>query len=241
MNSRILQGIGWTAFAALLATVGVVFLSACDFGFMPVFGLRYCQAKAAPLDLASEREREWSLRARIHEAELKVAQLPLCAKDTAPPKPAEPPVPPPQPPPPEPLKIPKQLSELEGCWQSERGDIQIVSDDEARRPTGRVRICFCLGANGRGKARVIYNDDGQTCDGDLGANIEQKRLTMRHNLIPCAHGTSSGINGEIIVCTADAGGTGTCDSQTLGRVHGGLRGEKFERVSNEHCGWHPSR
>ncbi|HEX4411072.1 MAG TPA: hypothetical protein VH206_20065 [Xanthobacteraceae bacterium] len=245
MNSRILQAIGWTAFAALLIMIGVVFLSACDLGFTPIFGLRYCQAKAAPTDLTSERERERSLRTRIHEAELKVAQLPPCAEKAAelPPPPAPKPAPPapPAPPTPEPLKIPKQLSELEGCWQSERGDMNIVTDDEARRNIGRVRICYCFDANGHGKARWLWNDSGQICEGKLGAEIGQQKLTLRHDKIPCVRAGISSLVPETIVCAADAEGSGTCDAQAISRTGLGFHGEKFHHVSNEYCNWDPPR
>ncbi|HXW23840.1 MAG TPA: hypothetical protein VEK73_03760, partial [Xanthobacteraceae bacterium] len=182
MNGRILRIAGWTAFAALVVGIGVVFLAACDLGIKPLFGLRYCRSSAAAPDLSAERERERALRERIHEAELRIAQLPACAENTPPPlrppvsPPSTPPALPPttlpqqpplqtapeQPPlqtPPrqtspaedEQLKIPERVADLNGCWRSERGDIDLVSDDAEQRPVGKVRICYCFGSNGRGR------------------------------------------------------------------------------------------
>src|SRR5262249_24800948 len=157
----ILRGIAWAAFALLLVGIGVLFLAACDLGLRPLLGLRYCTL-AAMSDLAGERERERALRARIHEAELRIAQLPECAPEPQPqpppppaPEPSPAPAPRPAPKAEEPLNIPSQVSDLKGCWQSARGDMQMVTDDEEKRPIGKVRVCYCFGSDGRGKARWI--------------------------------------------------------------------------------------
>ncbi|HXW23838.1 MAG TPA: hypothetical protein VEK73_03750 [Xanthobacteraceae bacterium] len=245
VNRRVLQGVAWTAFAALVVAIGVVFLAACDLGIKPLFGLRYCRSSAATPGLITERERERALRARIHEAELRIAQLPACAQtaqlpDAPPPEPLPPP--PPPPPSPEPpqqedqLKIPTRIVDLQGCWQSVRGDLELVDDDG--RPAGRVRACYCLGANGRGRAIYIYAD-GRKCSADLRAELKSDGLTMRHGSVGCPRG--EGPEALDIKCRPGTEGLAVCDTQSRRKPEYKWTDEHYQRVSDEHCGWRAPR
>src|SRR5262249_7773381 len=145
----------WAAFAVLVIAIGIVFLAACDLNIRPLFGLRYCVSRASQPDLQAERERERNLRERIHEAELRLAQLPVCTpsgkrpgtKETEPKqKEAEPKQKETEPKQKEAepkqkeaeLKVPTKLEDLRGCWQSVRGDIDLVTDDAEAKPVGKV-------------------------------------------------------------------------------------------------------
>ena len=55
------------------------------------------------------------------------------------------------------MKMTQRLDELKGCWQSERGDIDIVTDDELKKPIGKVRICYCFDQNGTGTVQEVFN------------------------------------------------------------------------------------
>jgi hypothetical protein len=119
----------WLAFVTILLLAGHVMLAACDFGFAPLYGYRYCTAPAEPHGLLAERNRDRDLRAGIDNVELQIASLPSCPQPPNPPPPprdkAEIPLPEPskQPQVKEQLKIPTRLEDLKGCWQSVRGDI----------------------------------------------------------------------------------------------------------------------
>ena len=78
MSMRLLSGMLWAFFALLMLITGQQFLAACDLGFRPLFGMRYCEAPAATPDFATEIEKGRHLRVRIHEAELRLASLPPC-------------------------------------------------------------------------------------------------------------------------------------------------------------------
>jgi hypothetical protein len=259
LNKRVLAWAAWGAFAALLVGIGLVFLAACDLGLRPLFGLRYCQPAAAASDVTGERERERSLLARIHETELQLAQLPACAQETAPPspppeppapQPAPPPVPVPPPPAPQPpapapqpppkpddeLKIPKRVDDLKGCWQSVRGDLEVVDDND--HPVGNVRACYCLGSNGRGRAIYLYTD-GHRCTADLRAQIKGEGLTMRHGSSSCNRG--SGLDPQDITCRAGEGGVAVCETRSRRRPDHFWSDERYLRVTYEHCNQRPSR
>jgi hypothetical protein len=256
VDKRVLQGALWAAFAALAVSIGVLFLAACDLGIKPLFGLRYCAFGAAANGLTAERERERDLRVRLHEAELRIAQLPACSQNVPPPlpapappapepvppapesSPASPPPPPPEPPKQDQLKIPTRLDELRGCWQSVRGDLDIVSDDAEQRPIGKVRKCFCFGANGRGKARWLFTD-GRTCETGLRAQLRPGELAIQHTGAPCSDGSRN--VPEAIACRAEESGAATCDVQSLGKMRTRTTNEKYTRVSDAHCNWRPSR
>jgi len=234
----------WIGFASLIVLGGYAMLSACDFGgTLNLYGYKYCAAAAAPGRLAVERERERELRAHVLEAEIRLARLPSCAPP-APPQPppapccgnrAEAPHPPPLPPQPgsdEQLKIPARIQDLKGCWQSVRGDIPIVTDDEARRPVGNVRICLCFNERGKGAVLMKFTD-GDTCRAPLSARLGSGELFLRHGRIPCkAH--SHHVAEEILCREADAE-SASCDTQSLGRTRTRTTGEKYRRVSENHC------
>jgi hypothetical protein len=219
----------WAAFAIALGAIAHQLLLACDTG-SGLFGLRYCQSRAAfsPVGSNLEQERERSLRKRLHEAELRLAQLPAC------------PAPPTQngptqvAPPPEILKIPTKVEDLKGCWQSERGDLQIRSDDERAELVGEARICFCLGADGGGEARYLFAN-GDRCSGPLTAKLTAAQLTMSQGRVQCrSHGF---IVPADIVCTQHSEGTASCNTQSLGLTRSSVDNEKYQRVDNSRCEW----
>jgi hypothetical protein len=236
---------GWITFALLVGCCGYLALAACDLGIRPLFALGYCSVHAAPDRLADQRARERDLRDRIHEAELRLARLPVCAAPPPPPPrepkkeakveaPAPQPTPTPQPSPtetPQPqeqLKIPKSLSELKGCWQSARGDLPLVTDDEERRPVGNVRICYCFGDKGRGSVRYRYTD-GRKCSGPARARLSDGKL-MIDEPEHCAVRA-------VVTCNSQGeGNSAICDVVSYGRTPGGgYTDEKFQRVTEEHC------
>jgi hypothetical protein len=134
------------------------------------------------------------------------------------------------------LTIPQQLSDLKGCWQSVRGDIPMVSDDEKRRPEGNVRICYCFGDNGRGTTRYIYTDGGK-CIGPLRARLSSARLLIDHRRISCTGPGNHGyvVPGEI-TCKGQVGGnSASCDSISRGRMPTAMKDEKYRRVTAEYC------
>jgi hypothetical protein len=234
----------WVVFALVVVACGERMLSACDLGWQPLFGLRYCRAEAAPDPIAAERARELELRAKLHEVELRIARLPACAPPprqepsrAAPPQRTEATPPqqlPPAPPPPEELTIPRTLADLKGCWQSVRGDLPIVTDDEEQRPLGKVRICYCFDDNGRGNVRYTYTD-GERCTTTLRTRLSPDQLSFTHRRLRCDHRRGYIVPAET-VCKSDAPGTAaTCDRQTYGRISTKQTGERYRRVSEEHC------
>jgi hypothetical protein len=244
MPVRVLLVAGWVTFAFLVGCCGYLALAACDLGIRPLFALGYCTVHAAPDRLADQRARERDLRDQIHEAELRLARLPVCA--APPPPPPEPkkeakvvpPAPAPEPPPketPEPqeqLKIPKNLSELKGCWQSVRGDLHIVTDDAEEKPIGDVRLCYCFGNSGRGSVQAVYAD-GVRCRAPLQARIYSDRLVIKHQGLKC---TASGhdINpGEIECKGTTEGNSAACDWSTRGSHSGD--DDNYQRVPPERC------
>lgn len=228
----------WVVFVLVVVACGERMLSACDLGWRPLFGLRYCQAQAtpdpiAPDPIAAERAREHELRAKLHEAALRVARMPACAPPPAgqdvPPQRTE--APPSQL---EQLAIPHTLAELKGCWQSVRGDLPMVTDDEEQRPLGTVRICYCFGDNGRGDVRYTYTD-GERCTAALRARVSPDQLSFTHQRLRCDRRRGYIVPADI-VCKSDApGAAATCDRKSYGRVLTKLTGEQYRRVSDEHC------
>src|SRR5262245_40605343 len=47
-------------------------------------------------------------------------------------------------PPAEQLKIPRSLSELNGCWESESGEMGVFSEDNRKLKLGTRRDCYCF-------------------------------------------------------------------------------------------------
>jgi hypothetical protein len=245
----------WAGFAVLTLAGGYAMLRACDLGIWPLFGASACTAPVSDTALAAERERQDHLRANLHSAEIRLAQLPICPPPPPPPKPKpvvqpDPPKPEPvkipDPPPPDPkpepkkeeppsekFEVPKKVEDLKGCWQSVRGDIDIVSDDAEQKPLGKARFCYCFKDNGKGNVLVSYTD-GDLCRAPLTAKLKAGTLSMRHGDIPCrTHVPQVGAN---ITCGHDGSEETTCQIKNLGR-NAELLSEKFIRVSNEHCGW----
>ena len=259
MRDRWLAAAAWVAFVVGVAATAYVSLTACDLGGRHLFGLRYCKVEAPPDRLAAEREREQNLRDLIHRAELRVARLPVCAppaplrpppqREAAvdPPKPPDPPPPrppePPQPPrpvqepaaPPEEMKVPRTLAELEGCWQSVRGDIPMVSDDAEKRPLGKVRICYCFtGRSQGGSARYLYTEGGR-CVGPLRVQLAQDKLSFDHGRINCTHNRGYVVPSDIVCKNSTGGEPASCDTFHRGQVPTSMKDEKFQRVSAAHC------
>jgi hypothetical protein len=158
-----------------------------------------------------------------------------------PPPPAAAPSPPAPPlpvrPPDDRLTIPRNLDDLNGCWQSVRGDIQFFTDDSVHRPLGTVRMCYCLDGRGRGYARYRYSD-GTKCIGALRAQLSQDRLYINHPEIKCVGNPAIGdVVGIDMVC-ADRPGedTASCDINWHFRYpKDPTQDEKFHRVSREYC------
>jgi hypothetical protein len=245
---RALVGLGWLIFALLLIAGGWLMLTACELRPLPLFGYAYCP-RPSPLDaLVPESERERGLRSRLKSAEARLATLPTCQPTATPeppraptPNPSASPAPTPSPTPapsasptPEVMKMPRRISDLKGCWRSERGDIEIVSDDEQQKLIGKVRICYCLGENGTGAVLENFTDS-DTCKGALRAKLEPNRLSMHHDRLGCS-GNKGGIVPEDIICRGDSGEAVTCDTTSLGRMTGlGPKNERFQRVAAEDC------
>jgi hypothetical protein len=249
MPARASSIAGWATFAFLIGCCGYLALAACDLGIRPLFALRYCSVPASPDRLADQRARETGLRDRIHEAEMRLARLPVCAAPSPSPLPPEPkkeakvvpptpqPTPTPQPSPtatpelPEQLKIPKNLSELKGCWQSVQGDLHMT--DDQYNPTGDVRLCYCFGNSGRGSVHAIYTD-GIRCRAPLQARIYSDRLVMKHERLKCIGSDRSIYYGEIECKGTTEGDSATCDWRTQGEPHRG-DDDKYQRVPPERC------
>jgi hypothetical protein len=248
----------WIVFALLILGGGYAMLRACDLGILPLFGSSACAAPPADTATAAERERQEQLRAKLHTAEIRLAQLPICPPPPAPkPLPKPKPVILPDPPPPEPKKdepkkdepkkndpepvekfeIPKNIADLKGCWQSVRGDITVVADNAEHTPVGTGRFCYCFGSDGHGMAIVRFSK-GDVCRGPLVAKIEAGQVLMRHERLPCA-GPSSFAPFAIsnIVCGHGKTNETTCEQQSISKFPPPKRVEQFMRVSDEHCGW----
>jgi hypothetical protein len=231
-------------FTLMLGLISYQLLRACDFEHA-LFGFRYCQRAASAPQIAnsSERERERSLTRRLHEAELRTAQLPVCTTKPQPktnpdpekrpePEQREPIVAPK--PPPEVLKIPAKIEDLKGCWQSDRGDLDIVTDDEKGELIGHVRICLCFGSNGKGEARYLYTD-GDRCVGTLNARLEAGRLSMRQSRAGCR--VHNFIVPNEIVCTQSNESAASCNKLSLGKMRRRVEDEKYHKVDNSQCEW----
>jgi hypothetical protein len=232
MHSRLIVTVGWAGFAVVVLCCCYLMLTACDLAIRPLFGLKYCAAQAGLGHLASQRARETDLKLRIHQAELQFARLPTCAEP--------PPVRPPRTqaerdrPATEELRIPQKVAELEGCWQSIRGDITLFTDDEKHLPVGDVRVCYCFADNGQGTTRYVY-PDGARCVGPLRAGLSADRLTINHPQIDCSGNRGSVVPGEIDCRTAADGNSAICDWLSKGRFPRTRNGLKYRRVTEEYC------
>jgi hypothetical protein len=231
MRQAGLNAVLWGAFALLILTGGYVMLRACDLGFLPLFGASSCAAPTQAAEFADEREREAHLRSGIHSEEIRLALLPACPQ----PLPLKPPEPKPDPQIIQKFEVPKKVEELKGCWQTARGDIEMTTDDAARTPIGKVRICYCFRSDGRGMVQSRYTD-GDVCQGSLRARIspDHKHVFMHHDQVNCQkHGYQVPAD---ISCGNDQSNQTVCEIQNLGRI-GNKFTEQFIKVSDEHCGW----
>jgi len=163
-----------------------------------------------------------------------VARRELDALKARCPPPAAPP--PPAPPPDDRLTIPRNLDDLNGCWQSVRGDLQFVTDDAERRPLGKVRVCYCLGSGGVGYTKYKYSD-GTRCVGALRAQLSQDRLFISHPRINCVGNPAIGyVVGVDVVCSNRPGeDSASCDTEWHFHSPTTTKDEKFRRVSQEYC------
>jgi hypothetical protein len=246
----------WAAFTALLLGGADRMLRACDLGLLPLFGALTCAPAPVDAALQVERERRATLRASLHAAQVSLAELPICAppqsakvvelpdpiKPPEPPKAVDPPKrpepvnpPEPEPKPSEKLVIPKKVEDLKGCWQSARGDIVIYADTPGQKPVATGRFCYCFADNGRGTARIKY-DDGRICSGPLVAKLRPDKLSMRHNKLACTGDEK--FSPQDIVCVRSETGETTCESRSFGKYAIVKRLEEYVRVSEDECDWH---
>jgi len=242
---RILAALGWLAFAAIVVAGGRMMLGACEVRTWPVLDYAYCPVppRQDRSGLDAERDRSAVLQSRVRRTEQQLAALPVCQPPAPPPPPepekraeAPPPPPPPAPPPPDQMMIPTRLEDLKGCWQSERGDINIVSDDEREVLMGVVRICYCFDDDGKGTITQTFKGGG-ICKGTLRVQLSPNELKMHHPILRCSQGKGR-INASNITCTGAQGQTAVCGSVSLGRMKGrGISGEHFNKVSDAACEW----
>jgi hypothetical protein len=213
----------WIAFALLISAGGYVMLRACDLEILPLFG-NACQTQTYSGDLVTARERQASLHSRIHAAEIRVALIAVCSR----------PVKPDDRQAVRKFEIPKDIEDLEGCWQSSRGDIDIVSDDAEQRHLGQARFCYCFRNNGQGIAQIRYAD-GEVCSTALTARLLPGSVTMHHEAIDCRHNT--GLVAGAITCRND-GQSSEATCEIAGRGQSGNKVvEQFVHVGNDYCGW----
>jgi len=243
--TRILAALGWLVFAGIVVLGGQMMLGACEVRSWPVLGYAYCPVppRQDRSGLDAERDRSAVLQSRVRRAEQQLAALPVC-KPPAPPPPPEPeqraeapppPPPPPAPPPPEEMKIPDRVEDLKGCWQSDRGDIQIVTDDERQRPIGVVRVCYCFDDRGRGTIKHTFQD-GDSCRGPLRVQLEPNTLKLRHAKLPCSGRKPDHVPASI-ECKASEGQSAECIADQLGNNRGKMAPERFRKVSAAACDW----
>ncbi len=241
--ARLTAATGWLTFAVLAVLGGWLMLGACEVRPLPLFGYAYCPAPRAPksIDLMAAAEREHVLKSRVHRFEMQLAALDACQPPPPPPAPEPAPLPPaaaPEPPPqPQQMKIPATLAELKGCWVSERGDKQLSSDDERRVPMGKVRTCYCFGETGKGRIVLVYTD-GPVCRGRISATLTPMKLKIDQPGFDCGvqQGTLRGHVKTFVTCRAGENDVALCDTQSLGRMRGLSRDEKYQRTTNDQCG-----
>jgi hypothetical protein len=239
MNGRQVAAVAWIAFLAVLGAVAQLALTACDIGLHPLFARRYCPAQTTS-PLASEQARERDLRDRLHEAQLRISRLPVCLPPTehrAEIVPVPTPSPVPTPAPDQRLAIPRELSDLKGCWASVRGDIPAYTTDEKHQLVGHRRICYCLSDNSNGEARETFLGGGR-CVGPLKVRLSGGRLIMSHDDLPCTNAPQgfNSIAPTDITCTQKPGDdSASCDRVAHGTDDLHFRDEIYHRVSDEYC------
>jgi hypothetical protein len=134
------------------------------------------------------------------------------------------------------LMIPRSLDDLNGCWQSVRGDIPFYSDDADHRPLGTVRMCYCFARNGEGYTRYKYQD-GTKCIGALTAQLSEGRLLISHPRINCIGNPSIGyiVPADVLCANKPGDDSASCDTEWHFRSPTMTRNEKFRRVSPDYC------
>ena len=215
-------------------------LRACDLSIFPLYGHKYCLAAHSGA-LAAERARMAELQTDLQQAELTYAQKPKCAPPAPQSRQAElqpKPQTDPQPPPlkEDKLKVPKNLSDLHGCWQTVKGDQQFYTDDEEDRPVGpKVRQCFCFGGDGHGVLKLLYAD-GVKCRASLVARIDGSTLQFRHPTVHCpGRGDDYGLVPGFVECENIEGSDGAnCLTHNLGRMKV-VSTEQYHRVDKDYC------
>ncbi len=241
MTSRVVCAALWTIFGLLIVAIWLAFLHACDLGFKPLFALRYCQQPQASLPalLFRERQRQRELLQRQQEARLRLAELPPCGSENrSVPEPQQEVPAARQPEPKKLLTLPEKPEDLAGCWQSDRGDIEIVTDDERKAHLGNVRVCYCFGQHGRGQVRMTYTD-GAKCAAPLSAVIAPGKLVMRYPRLGCTGGHGYIVAADV-VCT-EGQGAALCDERQNSRFLTDVLSEKFHRVDDAYCSERPGR
>jgi hypothetical protein len=245
MSLSVSARIVWMLTALVLFAVALVLLRACDLQALPLYAHKYCAASRASA-LAAEIERHTQLQEQLRLAELRIAEQPLCQPSPRPTQHADIAPPTPQPTPPlqptpspteEKLRVPPKLSDLRGCWESVRGDLPIVSDDEKKLPIGNVRQCYCFGANGQGQLKLLYTN-GVRCRAPVAARLTDGKLQLSYPRFSCVVGGKEwGLVPGRIECRNDDNPTeaATCDWISTGRrVETGT--EQYRRVEQDHCG-----
>lgn len=208
-------------------------LAACDLGGPPLLGLRYCSAGADATDaLDAGRRRQRELEERLHQAHLRLATLPPCATSEPERRAEAAPVQPE----PDLLKVPEKLAQLQGCWQSVKGDIPMVSADEKRTPRGNVRVCYCFGEAGQGQMQLLYTD-GVKCSGPISGQLQDDKLYIDQPAFGCGRQKDipRGLVKARVVCTSNDAAS-ECETETFG-PNGSRITQQFQRVSPEHCDW----
>ena len=174
----------------VVGVVAQLMLTACDIGPHPLFAGRYC-SDSLTSPLAAEQARERDLRDRLHEAQLAINRFPVClpspehrAEIAFTPTPTPSATPTTLPTPDERLTIPRNVNDLNGCWQSIQGDIPATADDKSHRIMGHRRICYRFSGNGGGEVHEIFLEGG-SCAGPLKVRLSRGRLIIRHEKLPC--------------------------------------------------------
>jgi hypothetical protein len=235
---RLVAAVGWLVFAALIVLGGRMALDACEIRPWPVFGYAFCpRAPQRDPELDTEQERARALRLRLRSAERRLASLPICQSAQQQPVEAAPPPGPPkaEAPQQEDLKIPASLADLQGCWQSDRGDIEIVTDDEQQRHKGVVRTCYCFDDHGHGRITERYKD-GENCSGRLKVTLNSDQLKIDHDRLSCS-GNKGYLVPEAIDCKGTAGQAATCSNYELGYLRHRTDDQTFHKVPPEACEW----
>jgi hypothetical protein len=235
---RVGAAVGWLVFAALIVLGGRMALDACEMRPWPLFGYAFCpRAPQRDPGLDTERERARVLQSRLRSAEQRLASLQICKPPQQKVEAAPPPEPPKaEAPQQEDLKIPASLVDLQGCWQSDRGDITITTDNPQQRHIGVVRVCYCFDDHGHGTITERYKGGGD-CSGTLKVTLNSDQLKIDHDRLSCS-GNKGYLVPETIDCKGTAGQAATCSSYELGHVlRGRNKDESYHKVPPEACEW----